>query len=154
MPSKDADQKLIDAAGAGGLAKVAELIARGADPLHLDSAALGAAAKTGHAECVKLLLPASHPVIGIDRLLEGAMILGHAKVAALLIGDEPRLLDGMDLSQCVSAAHENEHEELAELLLSIIDKRSSARPWRSSRQSTRHAPDSSKQPPSRWACYN
>lgn len=51
------------------------------------------------------------------------MSAGQAKVAAALIGEDPRLLDGMDLSKCHAAALESGHGDLALYLSSIIDQR-------------------------------
>ena len=65
----------------------------------------------------------SGPLGEIGGLLEEAFESGHANVAAVLIEQEPRLIDGMDLSRCHAAALENNHGNLASCLSSLIEKR-------------------------------
>ena len=88
-----------------------------------DCHALQVAARNGHAECVRMLLPVSGPLGEIDGLLEKVLESGHANVAALLIEEEPRLLDGVDLSKCLAGARENGHGGLAAYLSSIIEQK-------------------------------
>ena len=44
-------------------------------------------------------------------------------MAALMIEEEPRLLDGINLPKCLAEALENRHGDLASYLSSIIDQR-------------------------------
>ena len=111
------------------------------DPKALDCEALMLATRYEHVECARLLLAASGPLRAIDGLLEKVINAGSFKMAALLIGEEPQLLEGLDLSKCVAAARENGHADLASYFSAIMDQkelleiaadrpaRSLARPW-------------------------
>ena len=68
-------------------------------------------------------MPESSPLVEIYGLLAVAMVAGQAKVAALLIEAEPRLLDGVNLPKCLAEALENSYGDLASYLSSIIDQR-------------------------------
>ena len=48
---------------------------------------------------------------------------GHAKVAALLIGEEPNLLEGIDLPQNLSVALGKGWVDMAGLLSSIMEQK-------------------------------
>jgi hypothetical protein len=77
-PSDALNEALRHAASAKDLAKLAELIAQGADPKSADSSGLTAlirAANAASVECVRLLLPLSDPMAQ-DR--SGGVALGHA----------------------------------------------------------------------------
>ena len=87
------------------------------------SKALRWAADDGHVECVRLLMTASGPLKEIYGLLEDVIKAGNAELAALLIAEEPRLLDGVDLSQCLAAALESGHVDMAGFMSSIIEQR-------------------------------
>lgn len=93
------------------------------DPKANGSDALRRAASYGNSSCVRLLLATSQPLIEIEGLLDKVIEAGRAETAALLIEEEPRLLDGLNLSQCLALAIENEHGDLARFLSSIIDQR-------------------------------
>ena len=93
------------------------------NPKDNESHALRAAACNGHVECVRLLMTASEPLGEIDGLLKQVFDAGQAKMAALLIEEEPRLLDGVDVSKCLAVALEKGQKDMAGLLSSIIDKR-------------------------------
>ena len=152
MPHSDIDQELIDAAERGRAAKLSELLAFGADPRSREfmalllaagngheecvrllmplsdpkannSLALRLAAENGHEECVRMLLPASRPLCESDGLLEAVIEAGRAKVAALLIGENPRLVDGLNLSKCIAAAIEKDHADMAAFLSTIIEQK-------------------------------
>lgn len=106
-----------------GHAECVKLLLPATDPRGLDSAALCCSATKGHLECVKLLLPLSHPLVELGGLFEEVLSSGHADVAMLMVDNEPRLLDGVDLEQWVSKAIEKQRFDLARYLSSIIDKR-------------------------------
>ena len=86
---------------------------------------MGAAVRGGawHVECVRLLLAASGPLCEIGGLLEPVFERGQAEVAAVLIEQAPRLLDGVNLSKCIAVALEKGQKEMAGLLSSIIEQR-------------------------------
>lgn len=92
------------------------------DPSAEDSHALMNAMSCNHIECVKLLLPASLLAIGRGLLLETALDDGYADIVALFLDREPRLLDGLNLPECLSSALSLGHASLAALLSSIIDR--------------------------------
>ena len=85
--------------------------------------ALRWAASPSHENCVKFLLPRARPLCSVGRLLEGVFNAGHVNVATLLIGRDPRILDGVDLSKCHAAALDRAHGGLASYLSAIIDQR-------------------------------
>ena len=105
-----------------GHAECVRLILSVSDPKADESYALRAAAHYGHVECVRRL-PVSGPLGEIDGLLEKVLESGHANVAALLIEQEPRLLDGVDLSKGHAAALERGHGDVASYLSSLMDQR-------------------------------
>ena len=70
--------------------------------------ALRRAARKGHVEFVKLLTAASKPLVEVRGLVAVAMKSGSAEVVAMLIGEEPEVLDGTNLSQCLATAIESE----------------------------------------------
>ena len=82
----------------------------------------------------------SGPLSQIDGLLDMAVSAGQAKVAAILIGEERTLLDGVDLLLLREAAIKNSHWDMASLLLSIADQKelSSLAPDQPSRSGPRH----------------
>lgn len=92
------------------------------DPSAEDSHALVNAISCNHVECVKLLLPASLLATGCGLLLETALDDGYADIVALFLDREPRLLDGLNLPECLSSALSSGHASLAALLSSIIDR--------------------------------
>ena len=110
-------------AAANGHAECVRLLLPVSDPAARNSLALRWAAESGRVECLWELLAESKPLVEIDGLLAGVMAAGQAKVAAILIEQEPRLLDGMDISKCLALAMENKHEDLAAYLSSIIDRK-------------------------------
>ena len=68
-------------------------------------------------------MTASGPLGKIGGLLEQVIEGGSAKVAALLIADDPRILDGADLQKCLASALEKGHGDMAGFLLSIMDQK-------------------------------
>ena len=138
LPASDAkagESLALRLAALNGHAECVRLLLPVSDAKANDSEALRWAARNGHAECVKLLLAHSLPLVDIGGVLREVMTAGHARVASRLIEEEPRLLDGMDLSKCLVVALENGQEDMAGLLSSIIDKRELV----ASRQMRRHA---------------
>ena len=61
--------------------------------------------------------------MGFNGLLDEVFERGRANMAAVLIEQEPRLLDGINLPKCLAVALENGHEDMAGFLSSIIDQR-------------------------------
>ena len=126
LPASDpkaGESNALRVAAWNGHAECVRMLLPGSDAKAAGSAALRWAAKNGHAECVRLLMTASGPLREIDGLLEQAIEGGSAKVAALLIAEEPRLLDGVNLSQCLVAAQEGGHVNIASYLSSIIEQK-------------------------------
>ena len=119
----ECESDALRAAAGKGHAECVRLLLPVSDPMAEDSGALRVAARNGHVECVRLLLAAWLPLLEIDGLLKEAMDAGHAKVAALLAEEEPRLLDGVDLSKCHAAALERGHGDVASYLSSLMDHR-------------------------------
>ena len=70
-----------------------------------------------------MLLAVSGPIGKIGGLLEKVFESGHARVAALMIEAEPRLLDEICLPKCLAEAFENCHGDLASYLSAIIDEK-------------------------------
>ena len=124
---KERDSQALRFAAHNGHAECVKLLLSVSDPRPEESEALRWAlrwaATYGHVECVRMLLAVSGLLGEIDGLLEEVFYRGHAKVAAVLIGEEPRLLDKINLSQCLAAARENGHGNLASYLSAIIDQR-------------------------------
>ena len=120
---KARDSEALRWAACNGHAECVRLLLPVSDPNGLECLALLWAAQNGCVECVRLLLPASGTLLQTDRLLDAVIEGGHANVAALLIEQEPRLLDGVDLAKQLETAVENDHGDLASYLLSIIDQR-------------------------------
>lgn len=58
MTQNEKNEQLLDAARRGRAEDAKRLVSEGADPAHLDHAALRIAARKGHAEFAKALLPA------------------------------------------------------------------------------------------------
>lgn len=110
-------------AAQNGHAECVRLLLPVSDPTARDFEALRFAAEDGHLECVRILLAASRPFRGIGGLLKGAIEEGRAKMAALLIEEEPRLLDGINLSKCLAEALAQKHSALASYFSAIIDQR-------------------------------
>ena len=119
---KAGNSRALGSAGLHGHAECVRLLLPVSDAAANDSAAIRGAARFGHVECVRLLA-ASRPLAEIDGLLEDVIKAGGARMAALLIEEEPRLLDGVNLSKCLAAAIENERGEMASYLSSLIDKK-------------------------------
>ena len=126
LPASDpkaGESNALRVAAWNGHAECVRMLLPGSDAKAAGSAALRWAAKNGHAECVRLLMTASGPLRAIDGLLEQVIEGGSAKVAALVIAEEPRLLEGVDFSKCIAEALENSHGDLASYLSSIIEQR-------------------------------
>lgn len=143
LPVSDAaadDCYALRVAALNGRAECLTLLLPVSDAKALGSQALRLAVCEGHAECVRMLISVSGPLCEIEGLLDGAMSAGQAKVAALLIGEEPRLLDGVDLLGRREAAIKNNHGDMASLLLSIEDQKelSSLAPGQPARGGLRH----------------
>ena len=73
-------------------------------------------------EFVKLLAAASKPLVEFRGLVAVAMKSGSAEVVEMLVGEEPEVLDGTDLSQCLATAIERERGDLACFFLAIVDQ--------------------------------
>lgn len=58
----------------------------------------------------------------IDSILSAAFNFGEARMLSLMLAQEPRLLDGLDLLANADIALAKGHSELSSLLRSIIDK--------------------------------
>ena len=114
MSQSDVDQELVDAAQAGAAAQVSALLAEGADPMRESSSALRWAAKNGHGECVRLLLPMSDPTAEGSDALRLAAANGHAECVRLLLPfSDPK----SDESWALRWAAHNGHVECVRLLL-------------------------------------
>lgn len=81
----DLNLQLATAATAGDLARVASLLALGANPRHSDSLPICRAAWGGHADCVKLLIPLSDPNSHDSEALALAALIGQSECVRLLI---------------------------------------------------------------------
>ena len=126
LPTSDPmaeDSYALRAASQNGHAECVKMLLTVSDPKALDSQALKVAAKNGHEQCVRMLRAVSGPLGEIDGLLEKVFELGHAKVAALMIEEEPGLLDGINLPKRLAEALKNSHADMASYLSAIIDQR-------------------------------
>ena len=92
-------------------------------PESKETEALRWAALNGHEECARMLLASSRPLIQINKVLEDVIKQGRFEMAAVLIGQEPRLLARMDLRKCIEVALESGQGDLAAYLSSLIDKK-------------------------------
>lgn len=91
VPDPSMDQPLIDAAAAGDVAAVRDLLARGASVAATDATgrtALVAAAYGNHVEAAEVLVAAGADVMHQDSTLQSAFLIATSEV-----GDDPRLLD-------------------------------------------------------------
>lgn len=125
LPVSDAKSKnscALRLAALEGSSECVRLLLASSDPTENDSEALRWAAELGRVECIRLLLPACKPLFELVGILKQVVGSGSATAAALLISEEPRLLDGVDLCQCVVEAIEKGHLDMASLLSSIMDK--------------------------------
>jgi hypothetical protein len=80
---------------------VKELIEEGADPKADNSYALQLAAKYGHTEIVKLLIPVSDPKACDNYALQLAAKYGHTEIVKLLIPvSDPKIYNSYVISMC------------------------------------------------------
>ena len=120
---KARESQALKLAARNGHGECVKLLLPVSDALAGEFEALRGAAYNGHEQCVRLLLAASGPLGEIDGLLEQVIETGCAKVAAVLIGAEPRLLDGINLPKCLAEALAKEHRALAAYLSAIMEQR-------------------------------
>lgn len=112
------DERLARSAEIGCIAEITSLLAQGADPKHNNSAPLSAAAKNGHAECVKALIPISYPGAMASRALYLAASGAHAGCVKLLIPvSDPKARDSL----AIRAAATNGATESLRLLIPVSD---------------------------------
>ena len=111
---------LIEAARAGDLEAIKAAIARGEDPKANDSVALSWAARGGHLECLRLLLPVSDPKARDSLALSLAVDGGHLECLRLLLPvSDPKARDSI----AMSLAADGGHLECLRLLLPVSDPR-------------------------------
>ena len=126
LPVSDAkanESEALRAAAINGHAECVRLLLPASDPKAKKSAALRWAGINGHADCARLLLAASGPLGEIEGLLKDILFAGQAKVAALLVEEDPGVLEGVDLSKCLAEAHKKGRADLAAYLSSIMEQR-------------------------------
>ena len=100
LAAYELNDALVDSAAAGNLGEMSNLLGQGADPLFCDSRALVLAAREGHAECVKLLIPISDPEATESLALALAARRGHVECVKLLIPvSNPKANDSSALLQ-------------------------------------------------------
>lgn len=119
---KTIHQELLDRSSAGDAAGVARLLALGAKPTSKrrspDLSALVLAAKNGHAECVKLLIPVSDPKAHGSLALSHAASNGHLECVKLLIPvSSPKAND----SRALHIASMDGHAECVKILIPVSD---------------------------------
>ena len=107
---------LIEAARAGDLEAIKAAIARGEDPKANDSVALSWAARGGHLECLRLLLPVSDPRACNSLALSWAAGSGHTECVRLLLP----VSDPRDYSRALRMAAWKGHTECARLIEDAI----------------------------------
>jgi ankyrin repeat protein len=110
--------RLAQAAGLGDLAALEQALGDGADALAGGSAALSAAAKGGHMECVRLLIEVSDPTDGNSRALQLAARRGCAECVKLLIPVSDPLAGD---SYALQLAARGGHVECVKLLIPASD---------------------------------
>jgi ankyrin repeat protein len=108
--------RLKQAAKLNDLAGLTQSLEDGAHAKAQDSYALGVAAESGHAECVRLLIPASDPLAGDSYALQLAARGGHVECVKLLIPASDPLTDD---SLALRWAAREGHAECVELLLPV-----------------------------------
>ena len=126
LPTSDPmaeDSYALRGASQNGHAECAKMLLTVSDAKAKDCHAIQLAARNAHADCVRMLLPVSSPLCEIGGFLEEVFESGHENVAALLIEEEPKLLDGVDLSECLAAARKRGHHDLAAYVSSIMDQK-------------------------------
>lgn len=118
----DLDDQLVRCAAANDVAGIANLLARGANPLHRDSFALSMAAAQGHDQCLRLLIPASEPKAGFSLALRWAAQNGHAECVRLLIpASNPNILNSKPLRVAASRGHVECFQTLIPVSSPLID---------------------------------
>jgi ankyrin repeat protein len=110
----DVNERLVQAAKFGDLSTLTQALEGGAHAKESDSSALQWAAERGHAECVKLLIPASDPLVDNSMALRRAAKSGHAECVRLLVAVSDPLANN---SEALCWAAENGHVECVIILL-------------------------------------
>ena len=118
----DLDSELFSCAYLGMFADVSRLLSEGADPRAQKSIALRWAATYGQAECVRLLIPVSAPLLELPEILGNVLDAGNAKMLAIMLAHEPRLLESLDVPAALSAATAKGHVEMARVIASAAEK--------------------------------
>ena len=112
------DEQLVEAAKNGDLHAVRQLLGEGTDPKAHDSQALRMAAKNGHPECVRLLIPVSDPKANDSWALYWAAANGHTACVELLIPvSAPKATNSWALR--LAAIHG--HTDCVRLLIPVSD---------------------------------
>jgi hypothetical protein len=114
MPDMSSEERLIEAAKKGDVDALARALNDGANA----GAALLGAAKNGHAECVKLLLPLSDPREFDSLALVRAASRGHVECVKILIPVSDPKAKG---SWALLEAAQNGHAQCVALLLPVSD---------------------------------
>lgn len=122
MSPTQQDLELFSCAYLGQFAEVSRLLAEGADPRAERSIALRWAATYGHAECVRLLIPVSAPLIELPEILGNVLDAGNAELLAIILAYEPRMLESLDIPAALAAATARGHVEIARLIASVAEK--------------------------------
>lgn len=96
-------------------------------PCHADHASSGfhslrTAIENGHLECANLLIELCS-LSAEPRPFYEAIARGEAKAAAFMLAREPSLIDTIDPAKLILDAANNNHGDLASLLLSMIESR-------------------------------
>ncbi len=117
MPT-NLNDALADAAKAGLIDVVKQLLDEGVDPRADSSWALQYAAQSGQLEIIKLLLPTSNDKVYRSRALQDAAECGHLEIVRLLLPvSDPNICD----SRALQYAAQNRHLEVVRLLLPFSD---------------------------------
>lgn len=112
------DELFFKTAEAGSLDDLELLLAQGANPKVRNSLPLRLAAKKGHADCVKFLIPVSDPTAQNSFALQLAVDGNRLECARLLI---PVSNPAADRSRALRIAAMNGHAECAALLIPLSD---------------------------------
>ncbi len=114
----DEKGSLADAARAGRIDVVKQLLDKGVDPMSDESLALQTAADHGHLEIVRLLLPVSDPKAARSLALQLAAKNGHLEIVKLLLPvSDPKTSDSYALREAAKRGY----LEIAKLLLPFSD---------------------------------
>lgn len=109
-----------------GHAECVRLLTPVSKPKAKNSWALRLAGRNGDAECFRLLLPASAPLLYMRELLDDIIDAGDARILAIMLAHEPRLLKKLNRPNVLSAATANGHLEMAALISSVVEQKALA----------------------------